>query len=1430
MSADSPRRASRKGSTGHVVLPRPVSDPSLIDSLAGFIHEVVPQAYSSVLPGDNSREAVVWARFELADYNDPALYPDTGDDCDATAPLLLVLGYGNGVQVWSLPASGEAVEVLSWNQRVVKTLRFLPAPESQKSSLHSDPFAHKRPLVAIVDNTGSGPHFCSVNFISLHGGDQVKSIKFKNPINDVLANRRSIVTTFPEKIAVFDALTLEDRMTVTTCFPSPGINPNPVSLGSRWLAYADRRLVSWWRSQGGCEGEGTQSYTATVLHAAKSLGKGLRGLSGSVASSLTGTGIPTNMMNGGEICTPGVVTILDIETNGSLGEQVIAHFVAHCEPIVALSFDPSGLLLLTVDKCGYRFHLFRIHPHPGGPSLCEVHHLYTLHRGDTSARVQDIAFSNDSRWVAVSSLRGTTHVFPVTPYGGPIGVRTHTTPHVVNRLSRFHRSAGLSDEGGRNSPVAHDGPPLTPPLPPRTLPTSHAITVQALAQLRHQVATPSSEDAMVRLTVCFAPPRSCLPGLPPSSVPPTKNSRRALDSLYVMACHGRLIQYDLDPRHISGVAKDRICDDTAIELWVDPKAEWILLRPPLFNPLQPPVSSSNPLLATRPENARHSNYMSDKSSQNSDEHWLSQVEIMTHAGPHRRLWMGPQFTFKTYSHPSSDVDKESIEVGSLPVRSNPVNMPIHPHLLIESGSASSLEQSPHLTEVFENALGQGESRLREDLADAMLESPGSGSRSGGTRSVWVLGGTKRAAVVERLVNPLGTVITIDPEQACPASDPRGTSSLAPNPVTDLIIVPARSASADNSDSKVKKIFKCNVEVPQSKILKKQNKSDITTSVIVKDTNLDKIDNNTNDKNILSINKVVGKTNNKEKRKNGKKDKRSGDSVECIIVKPEVALIPDMSTDKPSISNVELTADIFESKEKIILNKSVESDSFATIITEKVKSSKKNKHLRKLEQESLNESSDNKIVFNEQETFSKIQSSNEPFCDHLSSQSDKESNEIEICETTQSFGDKWNSRSFSDCLKSNYDTYIENKGELKLKNENQLSEKVETSLADNASVQCSQSSVMTTILSETEVLEPQPLESDKEKECLNSKNIFTSSRKNKRKCKTLGKKISKAVEITDISLEPCMKFDEVDLLDSQQTIIDSKLNDVPDLVNSTILDCSTGTLTDVTDCEFNDEKIDELGEKLDKQNKHEFKEENDKDVELVKLGDETTDKDSSDDSQTVASKNDGKCSNQKKRKPNRKQKGVESEIQSDSDTNTDKLIEKPSELTTKSVDVTEVIDKPIVSTEIKPKMSWSCIVSMGKQDANGNFSNTDIELIVQTENSSINTTTSVSDEKDTAVKTSSTEDRGSVYESCSESVCEETTFETEQQSEIQEVLFDRNERTNSDAEINVNADSTSQNIDEDSADKSNTGTDSGEKEPDTSQVTSKKSRKPKRKRR
>ena len=109
----------------------------------------------------------------------------------------------------------------------------------------------------------------------------------------------------------------------------------------------------------------------------------------------------------------------------------------------------------------------------------------------------------------MSTLRGTTHIFPVCPYGGPVGVRTHTSARVVNKLSRFHRSAGLHEAGagpppsssGRNSPnptlgstpgsdKVFDFPPgmflgspiasPSPHLPPFPSPT----LIQPIAQLR----------------------------------------------------------------------------------------------------------------------------------------------------------------------------------------------------------------------------------------------------------------------------------------------------------------------------------------------------------------------------------------------------------------------------------------------------------------------------------------------------------------------------------------------------------------------------------------------------------------------------------------------------------------------------------------------------------------------------------------------------------------------------------------------------------------------------------------------------------------------------------------------------------------------------------------------------------------------------------
>ena len=58
------------------------------------------------------------------------------------------------------------------------------------------------------------------------------------------------------------------------------------------------------------------------------------------------------------------------------------------QAIVAMEFDSNGSLLLTCDRLGNYFNLFRIVPHPAGSCYASVHHLYSLYRGDTPGSVQ----------------------------------------------------------------------------------------------------------------------------------------------------------------------------------------------------------------------------------------------------------------------------------------------------------------------------------------------------------------------------------------------------------------------------------------------------------------------------------------------------------------------------------------------------------------------------------------------------------------------------------------------------------------------------------------------------------------------------------------------------------------------------------------------------------------------------------------------------------------------------------------------------------------------------------------------------------------------------------------------------------------------------------------------------------------------------------
>ncbi|XP_071744399.1 LOW QUALITY PROTEIN: BCAS3 microtubule associated cell migration factor [Lepeophtheirus salmonis] len=752
----------RNENPGSGVRPSPVTESSLLETVGSFINEVQTIADSTSDP----KIQVTWARFEMSDINDPSLH---GNE----PPLLLILGYTSGVQVWSIPSSsGEAVEVLSWKHFTLKTLRILPTPILNPDG-ENDNFAHLRPLIVLSEISGSGIPFSSASFMSLKTGEQVHNIKFNSEISDIVVNRQVIVILFKEKLAVFNARNLEAVFTISSCFPSPGIDINPIALGDRWLAYADKKMMPVHRSFGGMEMEGGQSVTAWGINVGSKLAKGVSKIYSNIfshgnrpGSSTANTPSPITSTVNNEP-QKGIVTVLDVQRVSITDSEelnladnldgIVAHFIAHNKAIVAMKFDSSASLLLTCDRLGNYFNVFRIVPHPSGSCYSAVHHLYSLYRGDTPGSVQDIAFSSDSRWVAVSTLRGTTHIFPITPYGGPVGVRTHTSDKVVNRLSRFHRSAGIDSSALRttsgrdspnptlgSSPSAGSGgafmetnvsPPIIPYPNPHLPPFPTPALIQPIAQLRQPYLLSSlqhlgsvskkgggrpaiGDDIPIRLACTFAPSRAWLIGTQHTMF--TRQQRnKHMDSLFVMANHGVLLEYTLDPVPESTLTKDKICESSPIELHIVPYGQWTLNKPRDRAELQPPLSIDNPLMLQVEPNIPH------KERSVEDNQWLSQVEILTHIGPHRRLWMGPQFSFKILQ-PVGGEDSDELrasDVNLQPKQSHPLNMGCRRTgpVFIEAGSASSsFELSPRFHN-FNIKRSGSQLDLESELHEAMAE-------------------------------------------------------------------------------------------------------------------------------------------------------------------------------------------------------------------------------------------------------------------------------------------------------------------------------------------------------------------------------------------------------------------------------------------------------------------------------------------------------------------------------------------------------------------------------------------------------------------------------------------------------------------------------------------------------------------------------------
>ncbi|KRX96907.1 Breast carcinoma-amplified sequence 3 -like protein [Trichinella pseudospiralis] len=460
--------------TGRDVKPEPVNGRSFVNTVSKLIHRARPQHQ----PGSwKETERVNWVTFESCDVTDPYFKSLLTQICGSELPIIVILGLANGFQIWASLFSGDSIELLSVRDQPVSCVKLLPSCKAFHNGADFDAFRESRPLMAICPCIRSECQLSIIQIVSLKSGRTVHTLKYSGDVGQIYANSEYIVISCIAMISILHAGTFEELFSITEHSLANTLCKNSVALGTNWLAYPEKTLQRSYQSYGGVS-LATPLSASRIVDVAKTVTKTVSDISKTVTGNVTGSkSVSRRIVNAVErqIDEMGVVTIIDLErlatsrsarwrtlSQDSAGERqgfvftgihssdvefpgVVAHFTAHLDELVTcMEFGPNGTLLLTSGESGRDFHLFNVLPHPRHSSLSAVQHLYTLFRGSTAAAVQDIAFSEDARWTAVTTVNGTTHLFPITPYGGPTNYRTHGNTKVVNKDSRFYRSSGFA--------------------------------------------------------------------------------------------------------------------------------------------------------------------------------------------------------------------------------------------------------------------------------------------------------------------------------------------------------------------------------------------------------------------------------------------------------------------------------------------------------------------------------------------------------------------------------------------------------------------------------------------------------------------------------------------------------------------------------------------------------------------------------------------------------------------------------------------------------------------------------------------------------------------------------------------------------------------------------------------------------------------------
>ncbi|UMM26075.1 hypothetical protein L5515_005618 [Caenorhabditis briggsae] len=600
---------------------------------------------------------------------------------------VLVIGLCRGYQIWTMSPSGDFEEVLSERQGPVRALKILP--NNIKLRGKTDPFADARPLIAVVDASSHHPdrQYCSVTIISLLTGKEVHKIKFEEPVVSVNASDQFLVVSLCNNAVVYSIIDFKPVRKILTAPPCDH-NPPSLALSCQLLAYADKTLDSSIQSSGGLAAEvepaTTEKYTDQLYSAVSFFTKGVKTISDSMTGGGSGSTTKTNQPQG-------IITVLNLAHNpeDDSSDGVMCHYVAHVDPISYISFSPDQRLVLSADANANVFNIFLLMPHPTTSSLASVQHLYKLNRGNTTAKIISTAFSEDCRWLGITSNHGTTHLFAICPFGGKPNQRTHGDTF-VNKESRFHRSAGLTDAADvvaligpsrhramtdscnytKDHPIAVNSPVLAKtngntrvgPFPPPLLLTATekikdskytkedlqawATDLASFSYLGNTAATSLALTARKRLEVNRMSVVFRMRSSNSTTSTKTAKTTKLLTSMSIIIAkvdpsNGvMVIQQDIKPVRKEGEVTTNN-HEAPPQITITPVGGWQLQRTKNNTDMHAPMPPNSPIMA-------FATVETEESRREGEEMWTPHVETRTYSHPPRWLCQGPQFTLYVY--------------------------------------------------------------------------------------------------------------------------------------------------------------------------------------------------------------------------------------------------------------------------------------------------------------------------------------------------------------------------------------------------------------------------------------------------------------------------------------------------------------------------------------------------------------------------------------------------------------------------------------------------------------------------------------------------------------------------------------------------------------------------------------------------------------